>query len=43
MILNEFLHATQYYRQPTPLKEERESDLKRIGEYGLDVIQVKYL
>lgn len=39
--MNEFLHATQYYRQPTPLKEEWESDLKRIGEYGLDVIQVR--
>ena len=41
MALKEFLHATQYYRSPTPLRNEWEGDLKNLGEYGLDVIQIR--
>ena len=41
MIFNKFLHATQYYRSPTPLENEWENDLICMSDYGLDVIQIR--
>lgn len=41
MFFNEFLHATQYYRSPTPLENEWESDLVRMSDYDLDTIQIR--
>ncbi|MBQ7948360.1 MAG: beta-galactosidase [Clostridia bacterium] len=41
MFFDEIIHGTQYYRSPTPLPEEWEGDLARMGEYNLDVIQIR--
>ncbi len=41
MIFDKILHGTQYYRSPTPLKNEWEGDLDNIKKIGLDVIQIR--
>ena len=38
---NEFIYGTQYYRAPTPLPEEWEGDIEKMGEAGLDTLQVR--
>lgn len=35
------LYGTQYYRFPTPLKEEWENDLSKMGNYSLDTFQIR--
>ena len=39
--LDHFYYATQYYRSPTPLEEEWETDLAKLGEYHLNTIQIR--
>lgn len=39
--LNNFFYATQYYRAPTPLEEEWETDLANLGNYNLNTIQIR--
>ena len=41
MFFKEIIHGTQYYRAPTPLKEEWEGDLANMGKYTLDTIQIR--
>lgn len=41
MILKNILHATQYYRSPTPLKNEWAGDLQKIKELGLNAVQIR--
>ena len=41
MFFDEIIHGTQYYRSPTPLPAEWEDDLKAMGEFNLDVIQIR--
>ena len=41
MFFDEIIHGTQYYRSPTPLAEEWEGDLERMGDFNLDVIQIR--
>ena len=41
MFFDEIIHATQYYRAPTPLPKEWEADFSRMGEYHLDTIQIR--
>lgn len=36
-----FLYATQYYRAPTPLAEEWERDIARLGESNLETLQIR--
>ena len=40
-ISDQFVLGTQYYRAPTPLPEEWESDLIKMGDAGLDTIQIR--
>ena len=41
MFFDEIIHGTQYYRSPTPLKEEWEGDIKNLKDYNLDVMQIR--
>ena len=41
MFFNEILYGTQYYRSPTPLKEEWEGDLANLQNYSLNVFQIR--
>ena len=41
MFFKEIIHGTQYYRSPTPLPEEWEGDLARMGDFHLDIIQIR--
>lgn len=41
MFFNEILYGTQYYRSPTPLKEEWAEDLADLKKYSLNVIQIR--
>ena len=41
MFFDEIIHGTQYYRSPTPLPEEWEGDIAKIGEYNLDTFQIR--
>ena len=41
MIFNEILHGTQYYRAPTPLADEWETDIARFDEIGIDAFQIR--
>lgn len=41
MILPEIVHGTQYYRSPTPLPEEWEGDIAAMGDYELDLFQIR--
>lgn len=39
--LDHFYYATQYYRSPTPLEDEWETDLANLGKYNLNTIQIR--
>ena len=39
--LDKFYYATQYYRSPTPLEDERETDLASLEQYHLNTIQIR--
>lgn len=39
--LDKYLYATQYYRSPTPLEDEWETDLINLGKYNLNTIQIR--
>ena len=41
MFLNSILHATQYYRAPTPLPEEWETDIENLEKLNLDAFQIR--
>ena len=41
MFFDEIIHATQYYRSPTPLPEEWEGDIRNMGNFHLDTIQIR--
>ena len=41
MKLDNVLYATQYYRSPTPLENEWEKDLSKMGEFNLNTIQIR--
>ncbi len=41
MIFNDIIHGIQYYRSPTPLKNEWEYDLDNVKKLNLDVIQIR--
>ncbi len=41
MFFDDIQYGTQYYRAPTPLENEWENDLSKMGEYGLDLIQIR--
>ena len=41
MFFNEIIHATQYYRSPTPLPEEWEGDISNMDKFNLDTIQIR--
>jgi len=41
MFLNEILYATQYYRAPTPLAEEWETDISKLGDIAIDTFQIR--
>ena len=41
MFLNSILHATQYYRAPTPLPEEWETDIENLEKLNLDTFQIR--
>ncbi len=40
-ISDQFVFGTQYYRAPTPLPEEWEGDLTKMGNAGLETIQLR--
>ena len=40
-IFNEIIHGIQYYRAPTPKKEEWETDIAKLESFGLDVFQIR--
>ncbi len=41
MFFDEIIHGTQYYRTPTPLPEEWESDIANFEKFNLDVMQIR--
>lgn len=41
MYFDSIIHATQYYRAPTPLPDEWENDIRRLSEYELDALQIR--
>ena len=41
MFFNKIIHGTQYYRAPTPLPNEWETDISRFENYGLDAFQIR--
>lgn len=41
IIDNKFIYGTQYYRAPTPLPDEWEVDMQKMGEAGIDTIQIR--
>jgi beta-galactosidase GanA len=41
MFFDEIIHGTQYYRSPTPLPEEWEGDISNMGNFNLDVFQIR--
>ena len=40
-LFDELLYGTQYYRAPTPLAEEWDGDLAKMGDYHLETIQLR--
>ena len=40
MHLDNILYATQYYRTPTPLKNEWGEDIAKLSELSLDAFQI---
>ena len=41
MFCDEIMHGTQYYRSPTPLHEEWEGDIERMGDFNLNTFQIR--
>jgi len=41
MYFDKIIHGTQYYRTPTPLPNEWESDISQFEEYGIDAFQIR--
>ena len=41
MFFDEIVHGTQYYRSPTPLPEEWEGDIERMGDFNLETFQIR--
>ena len=41
MFFNEIIHGTQYYRSPTPLPEEWEGDIAKMGDFHIDTLQIR--
>lgn len=41
MFFDEIIHGTQYYRSPTPLPEEWETDIPNLEKYNLDAFQIR--
>ena len=41
MFFDEIIHGTQYYRSPTPLPEEWEGDIAKLGDFNLDTFQIR--
>ncbi|MBQ9714499.1 MAG: beta-galactosidase [Clostridia bacterium] len=41
MFFKEIIHGTQYYRSPTPLPEEWEGDIAKMGEFHIDTLQIR--
>ena len=41
MFFDEIIHGTQYYRTPTPLPEEWETDIPNLEKYNLDAFQIR--
>lgn len=41
MHFDNIIYGTQYYRTPTPLPEEWESDISRMEDFGLDAFQIR--
>ncbi len=41
MFFDEIIHGTQYYRAPTPLEDEWESDIADLNKYGIDALQIR--
>ena len=41
MKFDKIIHATQYYRAPTPKREEWQTDISRLSDYSLDTFQIR--
>ena len=41
MFFKEIIHGTQYYRSPTPLPEEWEGDIAKMGDFNIDTLQIR--
>lgn len=41
MFFHDIIHGTQYYRSPTPLPEEWDSDIANFEKFGLDAFQIR--
>ena len=41
MFFDKIIYGTQYYRSPTPLKEEWAGDIANLKDYGLSVMQIR--
>lgn len=41
MFFNEIIHGTQYYRAPTPLPDEWETDLANFDDFSIDAFQIR--
>ncbi len=41
MFFDEIVHGVQYYRSPTPLPEEWETDIPNFEKYNLDAFQIR--
>ena len=41
MHFDEIIHATQYYRAPTPKREEWSNDISRLSDISLDTFQIR--
>ena len=41
MFFDEIIHGTQYYRSPTPLPEEWETDIPELEKYNIDAFQIR--
>lgn len=41
MFFDRIIHGTQYFRAPTPLADEWETDLSRFEGFGLDAFQIR--
>lgn len=39
--MDQYFYGTQYYRSPTPLENEWDFDLKNLGKFNLNIIQIR--